>query len=462
MKSWLVKFGDVQGERWDNGFHAFQQLDYFEKWGQRYELVQLGQIIEDDSYGILTPGNVYSSTNPIVFVRATDMLGAFSIDFDNSYHVPEEYFRHKRARLRKNDILLAIKGASIASEKSVAFVYAEPKERTIVNGTIFRFQVKAPHNPFFVASLLETEILKKQIRNLQIPNNAVSYVDKPSIRALRIPLPPRPLQDRIAQIMQDAYATRQAKLTQAQQLLDGLDDFVFDKLHIYPESVSEETRFLKSASKLQKGRFDVDFNMGFNKFDPYKQLVQPVQDVASFPTETRNPTLQPDELFHYIDISSIDIQTGEVIETKKIMGVDAPSRARQVVHTADIIVSTVRPTRGATAIIPDSMDNFICSTGFTIVRSNGKVLPEYLHIALRLSTTREQFGRRSSGSSYPAILVHDIKEVMVPVPDKATQQIIVDEVKDRKRRANQMRQEAVQTVTAAKKQVENMILGKET
>jgi hypothetical protein len=147
------------------------------------------------------------------------MIGNFQLDFSGAHRVPEEYYRFTRARLKKDDILLAIKGASIASDKSVAFVNEEPTTKTLVNGTNFRFQVKQPHNPYFVAVMLDSEILKGQIRRLQIPNNAVSYMDKPSIHALKIPLPLREVQDRIAQIMQEAYATHQAKLAEAQVLL---------------------------------------------------------------------------------------------------------------------------------------------------------------------------------------------------------------------------------------------------
>ena len=182
-----------------------------------------------------------------------------------------------------------------------------------------------------------------------------------------------------------------------------------------PESVQEETRFLKSVADMRGSRFDVAFNMGFHKFDPYFDLVTPIKTVADFPKESYDPFKFPNISFKYIDTSSINILTGEVEGTTEILGAEAPSRARQVVHTDDIIVSTVRPTRGATALIPQSMDGVICSTGFTIVRAKDGVLPEFFHTVLRLSTTLEQFGRRSSGSSYPAILENDIKETLIPI-----------------------------------------------
>ena len=84
--------------------------------------------------------------------------------------------------------------------------------------------------------------------------------------------------------------------------------------------------------------------MGFHKFDPYMDQVLPVAEVATLPKETQDPTTTPETPFNYIDIASIDIELGEIREVSEILGMDAPSRARQVVHTGDIIISTVRPT----------------------------------------------------------------------------------------------------------------------
>ena len=217
--SWITSSPSVTGNRWDNGYHEFQQLAFFERWSKKIDLVSLGQIIEDDSYGILTPGDVYSPEHSVNYIRVTDMRGNMEIDFEQVLKVPEQYYRHKRAQLKRNDILLAVKGASIASKKSVAFI-SEVNSKTIVNGTIFRFQVKKAYNPFYVAVMLDSEILKGQIRKLQIPNNAVSYVDKPSIHALRLPLPPRPIQDHIAKVMQDAYAEAKRLQAQAETLVN--------------------------------------------------------------------------------------------------------------------------------------------------------------------------------------------------------------------------------------------------
>jgi restriction endonuclease S subunit len=229
--------------------------------------------------------------------------------------------------------------------------------------------------------MLESEIAKGQVRNLQIPNNAVAYVDKPSIRAIRIPLPPPNVQERIAEIMQVAYERRRQKRLEAEEFLSDVDSIVFGKLNLGPEHVKEKKQFLKPITTIQGKRFDVEFNMGFHKFDPYREKVSPLGDVISFSKETKNPSKEPNAIFHYIDISSINIVTGEIGDTSEILGQEAPSRARQIVHAGDILISTVRPTRGAIAIVPAEMEGFICSTGFAVVRPIKEVLTEYLHTA---------------------------------------------------------------------------------
>jgi type I restriction enzyme S subunit len=66
--------------------------------------------------------------------------------------------------------------------------------------------------------------------------------------------------------------------------------------------------------------------------------------------------------------------------------------------------------------VPEYLHNEIASTGFTIVRPTDKINPFYLHFALRMPSTLEQFRKWSTGSSYPAILDEDVAKTLIPVP----------------------------------------------
>ena len=154
-----------------------------------------------------------------------------------------------------------------------------------------------------------------------------------------------------------------------------------------------------------------------------------MDEVADVRKEKRNPGEAPDEMFRYIDISSVEVTIGRVATPQELLGSEAPGRARKVVRKGDIVISTCRPTRGAIAIIPEHLDNEICSTGFSVVRAKPeRILPEFLHWALRLPSTLEQFRKWSTGSSYPAILDEDVEKTLIPVPSLEIQRTIVSDI----------------------------------
>lgn len=183
-------------------------------------------------------------------------------------------------------------------------------------------------------------------------------------------------------------------------------------------------KFIKrSVSELiAEKRWDIDYHLPAIEVKSYSpSLLTTVQNCADVVTEKRNPTLKPHEKFEYVDISSVDITTGTIISPQTLLGEEAPSRARKVIKEGDILISTVRPTRGAIAIVPKELDNQICSTGFCVIRVKDCTDVKYLHFILRSELVKEQFRKFSTGSSYPAILENDVKKTVIPLPSKKKQ-----------------------------------------
>ena len=183
---------------------------------------------------------------------------------------------------------------------------------------------------------------------------------------------------------------------------------------------------VKSRKELRSaGRWDIDFHLpaeGIRELP--ERLLRRVDQVADVVKDKRDPTKQPDMMFRYIDISAVNISIGVVANPQDVVGAEAPSRARKVVRAFDILVSTCRPTRGAIAVVPIKLHDHIASTGFSVVRAHDDVNPFYLHYALRLPSTLEQFRKWSTGSSYPAILDSDVQKTIIPVPDADEQDAI--------------------------------------
>ncbi len=147
--------------------------------------------------------------------------------------------------------------------------------------------------------------------------------------------------------------------------------------------------------------------------------------------ETRNPSRKmPDEEFLYLDIASIEAGTGRIKGPKRILGKDAPSRARRVVHQGDVIMSTVRPYLKAFALVPAEYDNQICSTGFAVLSCDAELLPKFLLYALFSDMSIEQCNKMMSGAHYPALTAQQVSEIVIPLPPLSEQLRIVTRLEE--------------------------------
>ena len=143
------------------------------------------------------------------------------------------------------------------------------------------------------------------------------------------------------------------------------------------------------------------------------------------PTEQRDPKQDATEEFSYVDIAGVDNEAKSIVATKRIIGADAPSRARKVIRKGDIIVSTVRPNLNAVALIPDFLDDQICSTGFSVLRPSEKILSGYLFAFVRSPIFIDYLVARTTGANYPAVNDGEVKDALIPVPPLAEQERIV-------------------------------------
>lgn len=198
------------------------------------------------------------------------------------------------------------------------------------------------------------------------------------------------------------------------------------------------------------GRWDIDYHLPSEGILQYpKDRLVPVSTLADVSKQTRDPSQQPKATFMYVDIASVDVETGTITNPQELTGEEAPSRARMVIHAYDVIVSTVRPTRGAIAVVPRELDNQICSTGFCVLRCKENVNPYYLHFVLRAESTLEQFRKFSTGSSYPAILEDDVLKALVPFANPDEQDAIAKSIMAAYAHRNTLLQTAKQELDSA-------------
>jgi restriction endonuclease S subunit len=150
--------------------------------------------------------------------------------------------------------------------------------------------------------------------------------------------------------------------------------------------------------------------------------------------ENKNPKLEPDKEFVYVDIESVVKGAGLINFDKKTSGKRAPSRARRLASIGSTIISTVRPYLKGFAYINSQPENSIYSTGFTILKSKdenillNKMIYSYFMFSSELM---KQMEAAMPKASYPSINKDDIENFLIPIPDIKIQAKIIKEIEKR-------------------------------
>lgn len=142
-------------------------------------------------------------------------------------------------------------------------------------------------------------------------------------------------------------------------------------------------------------------------------------------TETVNPLRSPETEFDYIDVSSISNTTFQIEETQRLTGKAAPSRARKLVKANDVLFATVRPTLRRIAIVPEQLDNQVCSTGYFVLRPKAEIDHRFIFYSLFTEDFMEQMEILQKGASYPAVTDGQVRAQSFSFPPLPEQQRIV-------------------------------------
>lgn len=138
-----------------------------------------------------------------------------------------------------------------------------------------------------------------------------------------------------------------------------------------------------------------------------------------------HPEEQPRRQYRYADISSIDNLRNRVGDLKCFLGKDAPSRARRPVQAGDILFSNVRTYLRNVALLEGDALPDVCSTGFTVLRSNGAILPSYLLRYVLTNGFTDRVSQTQTGTHYPATSDRAVLAESVPLPPLPEQKRIV-------------------------------------
>ncbi|MBU2233947.1 restriction endonuclease subunit S [Patescibacteria group bacterium] len=205
----------------------------------------------------------------------------------------------------------------------------------------------------------------------------------------------------------------------------------------YPKFLPEQHRIVKILDevfeKTVKAKENVEKNLKNSKelFESYLQSVfaKPGKDWEEKKlgevlqkTETVNPLNSPNKEFFYIDVSSVNKENLSIENATSIKGKDAPSRARKLIRTGDVIFATVRPTLRRIAIIPEEFNEQVCSTGYFVLRAKENLVNKLVFYFIQTKSFNERMEKLQKGASYPAVTDSDVKNQIILFPKSLPEQ----------------------------------------
>ncbi|MDW0367509.1 restriction endonuclease subunit S [Mannheimia haemolytica] len=393
----------------------------------------------------LKEGVVLLKTNDI----RNNLLNKYSsVDYFISEDINEKMIS---SQLKEGDVLVNIVGATLEVVGRVAYVSSTFPKANITQAMSF-VRLKSKYNkellPTYLFAFLQSSYGKIQINRNARPTGQYN-LNNEELGAIKVPLIDLETQKQVDKIIKQSNDFVQ-KSTQSYQeaetlLLEnlGLRAFQADSNPVNVKSLKE--------SFLQTGRLDAEYYQ--TKYEQYWNLIQS-QDYVFIRDEYLHITQKPDwtkPMYQYIEIGDVNIGDGSY-QTNWIETQELPANAKTQAQTGDILISTVRPYRGAVTIIGENDQDLVVSGAFTVLRrkENSVFNNEVLKVLLRSELYKDWLLQFNVGTSYPVIKDNDILNLPIPKISGEIQEKIAEYI----RQSNDLRQQAQNLLAQAKNNVE--------
>ena len=376
-------------------------------------------------------------------------------EFDSNFiGIPSKYCNSitqdifENLRLLKNDVLICrtngnpkYVGKSAIVMKDTQFAYASylfkirPKKEKINSSTLTIF--------------LNSKYGRQEIEKYSMVSNQANF-SPAKFKEIKIPIFSNTFQLEIETFVKTSYQ----KLEDSKNLYKEAESLLLKELDLVDFTPKNENIAIKSFkdSFMQTGRLDSEYYQ--TKYDEIEKIISEQRSFTYIKNEFNHIKTSFDKSkngYNYIEIGNVNVSDGtnvfNYVETQVL-----PANAKINVKNGDLLVSTVRPYRGAVTIIDTSENDLIVSGAFTVLRKkeNSKINTQVLQVLLRTNIYKELLLKYNVGTSYPVIKDDDVLNLVIPIIDISIQNRIEEKIK----KSFLLKEESKRLLDLAKKAVE--------
>ncbi|MDR2126201.1 MAG: restriction endonuclease subunit S [Prevotellaceae bacterium] len=451
MKENNINISAMLHGRFDFAINLYNQtINHF-----RFPTYKLSDLLlTNPQYGANESGIERKSCAEPRYIRITDIdeFGILNSAIGvTAANIEEKYF------LENNDIIIARSGATVGK----SYIHKKDKFDYICffAGYMIRFKVNPELIlPDFLFIYTQLNPYKQWISAIQRttgqPNiNAEEY------KSLKIPLPPKEIQQQIVDLYNHAVKEKQAKEQEAKALLDSIDNYLLKELWIeLPENIRNERYFEVNVAELIGGRYDTIYYK-----DVYRRTLYVTEKfktkLGNYIT-TINYGASVSNSYVECGIPFLRIKDLLPNEIKKNDIVFLPEEMKEQLLTSlvkkdDFLISR-SGTIGVTAIVDEEFDNYAFGS-FMIRFSTKNIDRDFLSYYINSTIGKLYFERNKIGAIQGNITIPTIKNLPIPDISIEKQSKISKYIQSVQTKAKQLQQEAMDTLEKAKREVERMI-----
>ena len=423
----------------------------------KYGIATLNEIlVEPPQYGANERAIDGNPEIDIRYIRITD-IDAFGnlkdADWKTAENVEGKYI------LNQNDILFARSGATAGK----SFIFRRDYGKAIFAGYLIRFKIdEKKANPFYVFYYTQCKRYSEWVKSIQRPSGQPN-INSEEFKSLKIPLPPREIQDKIASLMDEAYKAKRGKESEAEKLLISIETCILETLSI---------RILEKEEKRQKF-FDVRADvMKGGRLDPFHYLpkfmsLEKALSACKYPLKTMGdilsaPIVNGLDARNFVETGTKylrvgNIKSNEIDETDiKFVNIPIENMKKDIKLEPGDVLLTRKGTFGISAVVGDTTD-YIISSEIMRLRLKEEVNPFYFSIINNISVLQEQYKQKAVGTIMGSLSQEVLKTVKILIPPRPIQDEIVKEVHEKRKEAKKLKEEAKELLEKAKKEVEEFI-----
>ena len=277
-------------------------------------------------------------------------------------------------------------------------------------------------NSYFIYTFLLTSFGQNQVTR-EGRGSVQQHIFLSQIEQLLIPLYSTEFQLKIEKLIKSSHQNLQKSIAfycQSEEiLLKELDllDFESTQENIAIKSFSES--FL-STGRIDSEYYQPKYDEIIQKIKEYKGGVGTIEEVCNLKDSNHKPT--KDKFYQYIELSNIG-RTGDITGCTYNQGQLLPSRARRLVQTNDVIISSIEGSLEKIALVTEEFDNSLCSTGFYVVRSS-KINASTLLVLFKNEIMQQILKQNCSGTILTAMNKNEFLNITIPIIDLDIQNII--------------------------------------